>query len=156
MMSNRVSAANPFIVRLPLDQKKRGVDIWSATVAFEQREDGVYTGVSLRSPKDVYDGALGDRIAIGRVQNENSWYFTWDMLPYISEITLPNIPVQLYRFWAPEVAWNFVERNIKENREEIYQDLGIIDRMRVNYEDSWEYEAWCEKQEVAIIKHVYG
>jgi hypothetical protein len=159
MLSKTVTSLNPFIVRLPLSETKRGVDIWAATVAFMQKEKGIYTGVALRSPKDPYDGTLGERIAVGRAANEETgWYATWDMLS--EKINVPEIPVALYRFWAGEVAQAFVSRNIhKDCYIEVANDLGLRAEFRaefMGYMDAGDYTEWFEQEEEKILKHVYG
>ena len=146
-MSKVISATNPFIVRLPLSEPKRNNKVWSATVAFDLRGDKIYAGVALRSPKDVYDGNFGDRIAIGRAKKKPSW--CWDIsadgLP--EEIQFPNIPVDLYRLWAIEVAFNFVIRNIRYRYEKVLEDLGLPAVMK---------KGTYVEQEAEIVQRVYG
>jgi hypothetical protein len=151
-----LSSANPFIVRLPFDKPVRGQENWACTVVFDVRPDGIYTGVALRSPKDIYDGNKGDQIAVGRAKAKTGWYMDWDMLTKIisikSKTHKPEIPVALFRFWALEVAAHFIVKNINPSEHEmIFGELGIPKQFLTN-----DYSDWFDNKENEIVKSVYG
>lgn len=145
MNTKKYTSVSPFIVRLPLEEPLRGREGWAATVAFEIRENAIYSGVALKSPHDVYSGVIGDRIALGRARKSHDVSYAL--------MKQEEVPIVFYKFWALEQAANFVKGNIHSSNPNdygrIFRDLYIPG---IFLKD--DYSGWGQETEEKLFKYL--